>query len=131
MAIYIDGVLLPSPQSYARSPVVKHVDYVSINEMVLRDKAAGADEWSYVLGWEALTTDEYDLIRTAWEEVMSYEGAVFLTFEDLTGTEYYILPDNEESVSFTYTMYNGRVSTNPAYITLYDCTLLFRARAMS
>jgi len=131
MAIYIDGVLLPSPQSYARSPVVHHVDYVSINEMILRDKAAGANEWSYVLGWEALTTDEYDLIRTAWEDVMSYEGAEFLTFEDLSGIEYSILLDTEESVSFTWTMYNGRVSTNPAYITLYDCSLLFRARAIS
>jgi len=131
MAIYIDGVLLPSPHSYARSPVVHHVDYVSINEMILRDKAAGANEWSYVLGWEALTTDEYDLIRTAWEDVMSYEGAEFLTFEDLSGIEYSILLDTEESVSFTWTMYNGRVSTNPAYITLYDCSLLFRARAIS
>lgn len=131
MAIYIDGVLLPSPQNHARSPVVKHVDYVSINEMVLRDKAAGADEWSYALTWEALIPDEYLVVRAAWEKVMGDEGTVSLQFTDLIGTSYYILPDSEESSSFTYTMYNGRVSTNPAYITIYDCSLFFRARAIS
>lgn len=131
MAILIDGVTMPAPQTYARSPVVRHVDYVSINEMVLRDKAAGAAEWSYALTWEALTPDEYVVVNAAWKKVMAAEGAVSLQFTDLNGTSYYILPDSEDGNNFTYTMYNGRVSTNPAYTTLYDCSLFFRARAIS
>ena len=124
----IAGINLPAPQKRAKSPVIKHVDYVSVNETILRDIGAGPQEWSFFLQWEALQRLEFDAVRLAWEAIMETESVAGEWFIDIDTSGYYVLPDNAENLRFTYTMYNGRVSTNPSYTVLYDCTLLFRAQ---
>lgn len=128
MALSIAGIALPAPQKRAKSPVLKHVDYVSVNETILRDIGSGPNEWSYYLQWEALQWLEFVAVRNAYEAILATESAPGTWFIDINTSGYYVLPDTAENLRFTYTMYNGRVSTNPTYTTLYDCTLLFRAR---
>lgn len=128
MALSIAEIALPAPQKRAKSPVIKHVDYVSVNETILRDIGAGPNEWSYYLQWESLQELEFEAVRSAWEAIIATESEPGEWFIDIDTSGYYVLPDNAENLRFTYTMYNGRVSTNPSYTVLYDCTLLFRAQ---
>lgn len=129
MALIINGVTMPAPQTYSRAPVSKYVEYVSMTEHVQRDFTAGDPEWTYYIGWEALHGGEFNLVQTAWETMIATEGNETVTMTDLAGTTMNILPDGESN-RFTYNFYSGRTSVDTSYSVLYDCTLIFRARQL-